>query len=101
MVAEDVAERGVYEVRTGVVAHYARAAFGVRQHRYAVAYAERFFCGYPMRDESCDRIVSATHFREDLRFGAVVERSGIRHLAAGLGVNRGAVQHHLAVLAGL
>src|SRR5262249_15216963 len=80
--AKNVAERGVDQVRAGVIAHDAIAAFGIGDDGDAIADAESFLCGDFMCDQSCDGIKRAGHFREELRFGIVVERPSVADLSA-------------------
>src|SRR5581483_3598018 len=97
--AEDVTQRGVDEVRAGVIAHDARSALGVGYDRDAVADAQGLLGEYFVRDESSDGIVRAAHFGQWLRFGIVVEPPTIRHLPARFRVNHRAVEHHFPCFA--
>ncbi len=97
--AENVAQRGVQQVRRGVVAHVARAALGIGDGGDAVAYAQIFFGDDAMRDQAADRIIGAAHFGHFLRFGIVVKAAGVGYLPAGFGVDRGAVEHDFGFLA--
>ena len=51
--------------------------------------------------EPRDRVVRAANLGDDLRAGRIVKRASIGHLPAGLGVNRGTVEHDLARFARL
>ena len=62
--AENIAQRGVHQVRRGVVAHVARAADGIGDGGDAVADVEIFLRDDSVRDESAHRIVGALHFGE-------------------------------------
>ena len=90
--AENIAQRGVHQVRRGVVAHVARAARGVGDGGDAVAHVQVFFGHDAMRDQPADRIIRAAHFGDFERFRVVVEAAGVGHLAAGFGIDRGAVE---------
>ncbi len=78
--AEDVAQRGVHQVRGRVVAHVAGAAVGVGDGGDAVADAQIFFRDDAVRDQSGDRIIRAADFGDFERFGIVVERRQCRRL---------------------
>ena len=90
--AENIAQRGVHQVRGRVVAHVARAALGIGDGGDAVADAQVFLGDDAVRDESGDRIIRAVHFGDFERFGIVVEAAGVRDLSAGFGIDRGAVE---------
>ena len=90
--AENIAQRGVHQVRGGVVAHVARAALGIGDGGDAVAHVQVFFGDDAVRDESGDRIVRAVNFGDFERFGIVVEAAGVGDLAAGFGIDRGAIE---------
>ena len=90
--AENIAQRGVHQVRGRVVAHVARAALGIGDGGDAVADVQIFFRDDAVRDQSGDRIVRAAHFGDFERFGIVVEAAGVGDLAAGFGVDGGAVE---------
>ena len=77
-----------------MVANDARVPLCVGNDGYAVAYAQSFLRDDFVRDKSRDGVIGAGNFAEQLRSCVVVERSRIRHLSAGLGVNHGAVEHH-------
>ena len=76
--AENVAQRGVHQVRRGVVAHVARAANGIGHGGDAIADVEIFFRDDSVRDEAADGIVGASHFGELERHVVVVERCRCR-----------------------
>ena len=99
--AENVAQGGVHQVRRGVVAHVARAANGIGHGGDAIADVEIFFRDDSVRDEAADRIVGAFHFGELERHVVVVERAGVGHLAAGFGVDGGAVENDFGFVARL
>ena len=97
--AEHVAQRGVQQMRRSVVAHVASAALGIGDGGDAVAYVQIFFRDDAVRDKSADRIIGAADFGHFQRFGIIVEAAGIGDLAAGFGVDRGAVEHDFGFLA--
>ncbi len=89
------------QVRTGMIAHDARAPLGVGLHGDAVAHAQRVFGGDAMRHKPRNRVVRASHLCDDLRAGRIVERAGIGHLPTGFGVNHSAVEDDFAGFADL
>ena len=96
---ENVAQCGVQQVRGGVVAHVAHAAFGIGDGGDAIADVQILFRDDAMGDQAGDGVVRAAHFGEFERFGIVVERAGVGDLAAGFGVDRGAVEHDFGFVA--
>ena len=91
--AEDIAQSGVHQVRGGVVAHVARAAVRVGHGGHAVAHVQIFLCHDAMRDQAADGVVRAAHFGHFERAGIIVEAADIGDLAAGFGVDCGAVEN--------
>src|SRR6185437_4531779 len=88
---ENIAQRGVHQVRGGVVAHVARAAFGIGDRGDAISNVQIFFGDDAVGDESGDGIVGAFYFGDFESFGIVVEAADVGDLAAGFGVDGGAV----------
>src|SRR5690348_3302717 len=70
--AENVAQRGVNEMRAGMVADDAVAASGICFHGDTVADTQRFLGNDFVGDESRDGIVSAGDFGDELSAGIVV-----------------------------
>ena len=101
MRAQNIAQRRIHQVRSGVIANDARAAVGMGHDRNAIADAQRVLRHNFVCDESRDGIKCARYFREQLRFRIVVERARVRHLPAGLGINRRAVEDNFAAFARL
>ncbi len=97
---QNIAQRRMHQVCAGMIAHHTRTPFGIGNHRHAISHVQCFFRRNPMRHQSGHWIISARDFRQHLRFGAVVKRSGIGNLPARLSVNRRTVQHHFAGFAG-
>src|ERR1700722_763307 len=95
MRAENVSQRGVQQVRSGMIAHIAMAALGVRNGGDAVTHIEVFFRNDAMRDESGDGVIRAANFGDFERFGIVVEAARVRYLSAGFRVDRCAVEDDL------
>ena len=91
--AENIAQRGVHQVRGGVVAHVARAALGIGDGGDAIAHVQIFLGDDAVRDESGDRIIRAAHFGDFERFGIVVEAAGVGDLAARFGIDGSAVEN--------
>ncbi len=85
-------KRGVKQVRRSVVAHVAEAALGVGDCGYAITYMQVFFGYDAVRDQSGDGVIRAAHFGHFERFGIVEEAADVGDLAAGFGVDRGAVE---------
>src|SRR6202051_1678670 len=77
-----------------------RATLGVSYHGDAVAHVEGFFRGDAMSDEASGGIERTAYVSETLRAGVVIEAADVRHLAAGFGVDGGAIEHDFAVFAG-
>jgi hypothetical protein len=75
--------------------------YGVGDGGHAVAYVQIFFGDDAMRDQAGDRVVRAAHFGHFERAGIVVEAAGVGHLAAGFGVDGGAVEDDFGFRAGL
>ena len=67
--AENIAQRGVHQVRRSVIAHVARAALGIGDRGDAVAHVQIFFGDDAVRDQPCDRIIRAANFGHFERFG--------------------------------
>ena len=65
---------------------------GVGDGGDAIADVQVFFGDDAVRDQSGDRIVGAPYFGDFERFGIVVEAAGVGDLAAGFGIDRGAVE---------
>ena len=80
--AENIAQRGVHQMRGGVVAHVARAALGIGDGSDAITDMEVFFGDDAMSDESGDRVVGASYFGDFQGFGVVVEAASVGDLAA-------------------
>src|SRR6202171_1108338 len=99
--AESIAQRRVDEMRSAVVAHDVRAALRVGNHCDAVAHVKRFLGGNAMSDQAGHGIKGAAYVCETLRAGVVVEAADVRHLAAGFGVDGGAIEYHFAAFAGV
>ena len=88
-------------MRGGVVAHVAHAAFGIGDGGDAIADMEILFRDDAMGDQASNRIIRTANLGELERFGIVVERAGVGDLAAGFGVDRGAVQDDFGLGSGL
>ena len=99
--AENIAQCGIDQMRGGVVAHVAGAAFGVGDGGEAVADMQIFFGDDAMRDHAGDGIIGAANFGEFERSGIVVETAGVGDLTAGFGVDGGAVKDNFGFGAGL
>src|ERR1700730_12788766 len=97
--AESIAQRRIDEVRSAVIAHDVRAALGVGDHGDAVTHAKRFLGGNAMSDQAGHGIKCTTNVSEALGAGVVVKAADVRHLAAGFGVDGGAVEHDFAAVA--
>jgi hypothetical protein len=82
-----------------MVANNARAPLRVRDDRYTVSDVQCFLSHNFVRYKPCDRVIRSRDFRQQLRFGVVVECAGIGHLSAGFGVDHGAVEHYFAAFA--
>src|ERR1700688_2330228 len=76
-----------------------RATLGVSYHGDAVAHVEGFFRGDAMSDEASDGIERTAYVSETLRAGVVIEAADVSHLAAGFGVDGGAIEHDFAAFA--
>ena len=98
---QDIPKRRIHQVRPRVVADNPRPPLRIRHHRHAIPHAQSLFRYDFVRYQSRHRIKRSGHIREQLRFGVVVERAGIRHLPARLGVNRRAIENHFSALARL
>src|ERR1700693_3560244 len=98
--AESITQRGVDEVRSAVIAHDVGATLRVGSHSDAVAHVKRFLRGGAVSHQSGHGIKCAAHVGEALRAGGVVEAADIRHLAAGFGVDGGAIEDDFAAFAG-
>ena len=90
--AENISERCIHQVRGGVVAHVARAAFGIGNGGDAIADLQIFFRDDAVGDESGDRVVGAFYFGDFEGFGIVVETADVCDLSAGFGIDGGAVE---------
>ena len=62
--AQNVAQRGVHQVRRRVIALVVLAAGGVGLAGHAIADAQSFLRDDAMRDQSGDRVIGAAHFRQ-------------------------------------
>ena len=98
--AQDVAQRGVHQVRRRVIALVALAARGVGFAGDAIAHAQRFLRQHAVRDQARDGIVRAAHFGQFQRAFVIPERAGVGDLPAGFGIERRAVEHDFAFGAG-
>ena len=98
VLAQDRLEGGVEQVRGGVVAADELAAVRVDRGAHGVAHVER-----ALGDLGDVRVQAAVALGvADLELGGVArEGAGVAHLAAHLGVERGAVEHDLDLGAGL
>ncbi len=98
--AENVAKRGVHQVRPSVVALDVFAARAVGIARDEIAYGEFFSCDDAMRDQAGDWIVCAAHFGDRDGVLVVPERADVGNLSAGFGVEDRAIQDNFAFRAG-
>ena len=99
--AQNVSQGRMHQMRSRVIADDARAALGVglrrKRGRLRAAFPLRRLCARRVPR----RVVRAGDFGERLPApDRVVERAGVGHLAAGLGINYGAVEHDFAGFAG-
>ena len=86
--AENVAQRGVHQVRRRVIALDVLAPRAVGVARDAVAHGEFFFRDDAVRDQPGDGIVRAAHVGKLHRVLVVPERADVGNLSAGFGIER-------------
>ena len=94
--AENVAQRGVHQVRRRVIALDVLAPRAVGVARDAVAHGKFFFRDNAVRDQSGNGIIRAAHFGKLHRVFVVPERADVGNLSARFGVEHRAVEDDFA-----
>ncbi len=99
--AQHIAQRGVQQVRAGMVAHGRAAHFVVDHGIDLVADMDRLLGDDAMRAHALHGIGHALDFGDDGVVVVGVEPADVANLSAGIGVEGRVVEHDLAALAGL
>ncbi len=99
--AQHIAQRGVQQVRAGMVAHGRVADVGIDHRVDFVANMNRLLGDDAMRAHALHGIGHALDLGDDGVVVVGVEPANVANLSAGIGVERGVVEHDLAALAGL
>ena len=100
VLAQHLAQRGVQQVRAGVVAHGGAADFVVDHGVNFVADVDGLLSHDAMRAHALHGIGHALDLGDERVVIVGVEPADIAHLSAGLGVKGRVVEHDLAALAG-
>ena len=101
MRAQYLAQRGMQQMRAGMVAHGGAANLVVDHGVDLVADMNRLLGNDSMRAHSLHGIGDAFDFGDQGVVIVGVEPADVAHLSAGFGVERSVVEHDLAALAGL
>ena len=98
--AENIAQRGVHQVRAGVVALDVRAACGIGDGGDAIANVQGFLRDDAMRDRARRPDSTRRGLRRlRARFGVVVKCAGVGDLSAGFGIDGGAIENDFGFFA--
>ena len=100
MLAEHLAQPGMKQMRSSVVAHGGFSSVGIHHRIHSVADADRLFRDDLMRPHALNRRIASSYFCDDGIVVVRVEPSLIAKLAARVGVERSEVEDDLAGFSG-
>src|SRR6267143_5724384 len=101
MLAQHLAQTGVQQMRSRVIAHGGLSNLSIDHGVDSVTHPDRLFNDDLMRADPLNRGIAAFHFGND---GVVIVRvkpSAIADLSAGFSVERSVIEYDLAFIAGL